>query len=144
MSFGTAISTCFHKYADFNGRAARSEFWWWQLFCVIVVYVPLVIGMFLVLAASAGSSNGELAGAPFAIGIVFYGIAFIVSLALFVPTIAVGCRRLHDRGTSGWLQLLMLVPCGNIVLFIYWLLAGTPGDNQYGPVPGSEQPAISA
>jgi uncharacterized membrane protein YhaH (DUF805 family) len=52
-----------------------------------------------------------------------------------IPSIAVGCRRLHDRGTSGWLQLLLLVPCANIVLLIFWILAGTDGDNVYGPKP---------
>ena len=61
--------------------------------------------------------------------------ATLISLALLVPTYAVGCRRLHDKGISGWLQLLVLVPCGNIVLIVLWALAGQPQDNQYGTPP---------
>ena len=59
----------------------------------------------------------------------------IVVVALYIPLLAVGCRRLHDRGQSGWLQLLFLVPCGNIVLLVFWVMEGTPGDNAYGPKP---------
>jgi uncharacterized membrane protein YhaH (DUF805 family) len=69
------------------------------------------------------------------IGYLLYVIAFLVSLAFFIPSLAVGSRRLHDRGTSGWLQLLLLVPCANIILIIFWILAGTEGDNMYGPKP---------
>ena len=60
--------------------------------------------------------------------------AILVAIALFIPNLAVGCRRLHDRGTSGWLQLLQLVPCGSIVLLIFWLLE-SQGPNAYGEGP---------
>ncbi|MSY40832.1 MAG: DUF805 domain-containing protein, partial [Actinobacteria bacterium] len=53
-------------------------------------------------------------------------------LAFVIPTLAVGCRRLHDRGQSGWWQLLLLVPCANIVLIIFWAMAGKDGENAYG------------
>jgi uncharacterized membrane protein YhaH (DUF805 family) len=62
-------------------------------------------------------------------------IWFVVIIALYIPFLAVGCRRLHDRGQSGWLQLLLFVPCGNIVLLVFWVMEGTPGDNAYGPKP---------
>ena len=131
MSFGSAVSTCFSKYADFSGRAKRSEFWWWYLFVIIVTLVPILLA--LIILAATSSAIGESSGAPVVLAIILYVLAVIVSLALLVPTYAVGCRRLHDKGISGWLQLLILVPCGNIVLIVLWALAGQPNDNQYGP-----------
>ena len=130
MSFGRAVGSCFSKYGDFSGRARRSEFWWWYLFVIIVTLIPVLIGVVILVASSA--SSGEAAGAPAVIAIVMYVIAGLISIALLVPTYAVGCRRLHDKGISGWLQLLVLVPCGNIVLIVLWALAGQPHDNQYG------------
>ena len=72
----------------------------------------------------------------FGILAVIWMIVWIIAMiALIIPQLAVGCRRLHDRGQSGWLQLLLLVPCGNIVLIVFWVMEGTPGDNAYGPKP---------
>jgi len=137
MGFGQAVRTCLGKYGTFSGRASRSEFWWFYLFTTIVTGIPVFIGAILfVSSASANSSEMEASGAIGALGLVgilFYILGFLVALALAIPNLSVGCRRLHDRGTSGWLQLLILVPCGNIVLLIFWLLEGTNGDNVYGP-----------
>lgn len=132
MSFATAIRTCFSKYADFNGRATRSEFWWFYLFVVIVTTIPALIAVAILAGASAANPDAEASGAVAVLGIAFMVLAVLVSLALIIPTYAVGCRRLHDRGVSGWLQLLVLVPCGNIVLLVFWVLPTIPGDNQYG------------
>ena len=56
--------------------------------------------------------------------------------AMWLATLAVGCRRLHGTGKSGWLQLLLLIPCiGAIILIVFWVQPSTPGDNAYGPVP---------
>jgi uncharacterized membrane protein YhaH (DUF805 family) len=128
MSFGDAVRTCLRKYGSFEGRATRSEFWWFYLFTILVslvIYVPVV---FIGIVAGNGDS-GMLNG----LWVIFMVLWVIVLLALVVPLIAVGCRRLHDRGQSGWLQLLLLVPCGNLVLLVFWALEGTPGDNAYGP-----------
>lgn len=133
MSFGSAVSTCFSKYADFSGRAKRSEFWWWYLFVIVVTLVPVLVAV--VILATSSASSGQAVGAPVVIAIVMYVLAILISIALLVPTYAVGCRRLHDKGISGWLQLLILVPCGNIVLIVLWALAGQPHDNQYGAPP---------
>jgi uncharacterized membrane protein YhaH (DUF805 family) len=134
MSLPDAVRTCFSKYATFEGRAKRSEFWWWIVFQLIVVAVPMLIGALFV-ALSVSPDGGSANGAMLAIGTIFYVIGGIVSLALLVPTYAVGCRRLHDRGQSGWLQLLVLVPCGNIALIVLWALEGSAVDNPYGPAP---------
>ena len=81
MDFVSAIKTCFSKYADFNGRARRSEFWFWYLFTVIV--------------------NLFTSWIPF---------ASLITLALLIPTLAASVRRLHDIGRSGWWLLLSVIP----------------------------------
>lgn len=134
MSFGEAIRVCFReKFATFDGRATRSEFWWFYLFAIIVGaigYIPFL----LFAAISAGMDNAL--GTLFGLLTVLWVIVWLVILiALYIPLLAVGCRRLHDRGQSGWFQLLLLVPCGSLVLLVLWALEGTPGDNAYGPRP---------
>lgn len=135
MSFGQAVRSCLNKYATFDGRATRSEFWWFYLFMLIMSFVVLLPGYILMLAGAASSSNSNSVGALFWLGLVLLIVGSLATLALYIPFLAVGCRRLHDRGQSGWLQLLILVPCGNIVLLVFWVMEGTPGDNAYGPKP---------
>ena len=111
MDFVTAVRRCLlDKYADFSGRASRSEFWWFVLFVVVV--------------------NG--------IGdIVFRSwITALISLALLVPSISAGSRRFHDINKSGWLQLLGLIPLVGWALVIYWAAQpGQPEANPFGPPP---------
>jgi len=105
MTFADSIKTCLTKYAEFSGRASRSEFWWFMLFSVLV-----------------NCAAGQISNAV-------YGV---VSLALILPSLAVGARRLHDVDKSGWWLLLGLIPLVNILL-IYWEChAGKNEDNQYG------------
>lgn len=101
---GNAISVCFKKYATFEGRASRSEFWFFTLFCVIVSFL-------------AGLVEGFT-------GIVGFG--YVPQIAFLIPSIAVSCRRMHDTGRSGWFQL---VPIYNVVLAC---TASNPGSNKYG------------
>lgn len=135
MGFGKAVSTCLSKYGTFSGRASRSEFWWFYLFTVIVSGIPIFLGGIFLGVSSGSSEDGSAGGITLLIAVLLYIVGVLASLAFLIPSIAVGCRRLHDRGTSGWLQLLLLVPCANIVLIIFWILAGTEGDNIYGPKP---------
>jgi uncharacterized membrane protein YhaH (DUF805 family) len=117
MTFGSAISTCFSKYATFNGRASKSEFWWWMLF-VVMVHIAAAI----ITSAISPETGSMLTG--------------LLSLGLFLPGLAVQVRRLHDTGHSGWWILLVLVPLiGFIVLLVWWLGASTPIANQYGEPP---------
>jgi len=96
------------KYAVFDGRARRQEFW---IFFICSFVVGCVVGWIPV-------------------------IGWLISLAFFVPSIAVGARRLHDTDRSGWLQLLGLIPlAGLIILIVFWVQEGTPGENKYGSNP---------
>ena len=93
MTFQQSIRQCFLKYADFNGRAARPEYWWFFLFVV------LAGGVFSAL-------SNKLGGA-------FY-------LATLLPSLAAASRRLHDTERSGWWQLVALIPLvGLIVLLVF-------------------------
>lgn len=134
MSFTDAVRTCISKFATFDGRATRSEFWWFYLFAALVGfigYVPILILTFI----GASSNDGAISGIFTILTVIFWIVWLIVVIALYIPLLAVGSRRLHDRGQSGWLQLLYLVPCGNIVLIVFFVMEGTPGDNAYGPKP---------
>lgn len=137
MGFQQAVRTCLGKYADFNGRASRAEFWWFFLFTVLVSLV-LTIPLFIIiglLAAMGDSSAGV--GIMGVLLILWYIVIFAVTIALFIPLLAVGARRLHDWGQTAWLLLLYFVPCGNIALIVMWALQGSPGDNAYGPKPAA-------
>jgi uncharacterized membrane protein YhaH (DUF805 family) len=119
MNFGEAVSTCFSKYVDFSGRAPRSEYWWFALFLLLLNIVAAVIDV-LVFGAADG------------LGIV----SIVLGLATLLPSIAVGVRRLHDIDRTGWWYLIIFIPIiGAIVLIIFFVLAGTSGDNNYGPDP---------
>ncbi|TFZ47201.1 DUF805 domain-containing protein [Stenotrophomonas maltophilia] len=112
------------RYTQFSGRASRSEFWWFQLF-VVIVSIPLYVLSFI--AGYTGSSTLALVSA---------GLSVVLWLAVIVPLIAVTVRRLHDTDRSGWWYLLMLVPVVGLVVLVFMLLPGTPGDNRFGaPVP---------
>jgi uncharacterized membrane protein YhaH (DUF805 family) len=113
MGFGEAIQSGFRHYVTFSGRAPRSEFWYWQLFAVIVSIVANVIDT--------------------AIGLPL--VSVIVSLGLLLPGIAVGVRRLHDIDRTGWWLLLVFTIIGTILLIVWACFEGTAGSNSYGPDP---------
>lgn len=109
------------KYATFSGRAQRAEYWYFVLF-----YILIFIGLSII-DGMTGSFTEEA-------GMGFLGGIF--TLGLLVPSIAVGVRRLHDTGRTGWWLLLALIPLiGAIVLLVFTVQDSTPGDNQYGPNP---------
>ena len=123
MTFGQSISTCFSNFANFQGRARRSEFWWFFLFSSVILFVVQVLLAF--------APDGFLDSTAFAVI-----ASSIVGIVLLIPFYAVGARRLHDTGKSGWLQLLVLIPClGAIILYVLWAQAGSKADNQYGSPP---------
>ena len=103
------------NYANFEGRARRAELWWYVLAGVCISIV------FNILAAIASF---------------FVVLSLIYGLAVLIPGLAVGCRRLHDLGKSGWWLLLGLIPIvGAIILIVWFATDAPPGPNQYGPSP---------
>lgn len=129
MGFGQAISTCFSKYIVFAGRARRSEFWWWILFVVILQAIANVLDS--IVGTTYAFSNGSGDIATYQTG----WIGTLVGLALFLPTVSVAVRRLHDTGRSGWWWWLNIICCiGSIILIVFYVGDSTP-DNQYGPNP---------
>ncbi|AVO30349.1 DUF805 domain-containing protein [Stenotrophomonas maltophilia] len=117
------------RYAQFEGRANRREYWMYQLFLFLVATAVMLLAG--VLAILLRNSPDALAG--ILIGMVV--LLCVMWLATIVPLIAVTVRRLHDCNQSGLLFLLALVPGGGIVIMIFSLLPGTPQENVYGPVP---------
>jgi len=104
------------QYAVFDGRAGRPEYWWFFLINTIIsVILDLVIP----------GATGQVLGA-------------IYALAVLLPSIGVGIRRLHDTNRTGWWLLVSLVPLvGWIWIIVLLALAGDDGPNRYGPPPGT-------
>lgn len=130
MTFAESIRTCLNNYATFDGRARRSEFWWFYLFNQICSGIPMFLGILLLVL---GMVSDPVSNPLVVAGWVLIAIATVTSLGLIVPLLAAGCRRLHDRGMSGWLQLLLVISLVQLVVIVFWALPGNPGDNQYGP-----------
>ncbi|KPL50025.1 membrane protein [Xanthomonas axonopodis] len=114
------------RYADFNGRSRRKEYWAFALMQFLVLFV--FGDLFAIAAVAMGNENG-----PGALAWLICAVMVIVCLALIVPAIAVTVRRLHDQDKSGWFYLISLVPyVGAFVLLVFMCIEGTPGPNQYG------------
>ncbi len=125
MTFGQAIRSGFQNYASWQGRATRSEYWWWALFAFIVTLPFSIANQVSTQVAVASGNTAD------AFGVAFW-LLILVGLALFLPGLAVLVRRLHDTDRSGGWYWIALVPfAGGIVLFVFMLLAGTAGRNRY-------------
>lgn len=133
------------RYADFQGRSRRKEYWMFWLL-QILVFGALCIALFATMpampqpgpdgmvdpvAAEAAASAAMAGGAS-----ILFLVMGVIGLALFIPSLAVTVRRLHDQDKTGWLILLGLIPIvGGLILLVFMLLEGTNGPNQYGPDP---------
>ncbi len=129
MTFGQAIKNNFSNYVTFSGRAARSEFWWWVLFVMVVNIVLswVDIALFGTVETGVGSVSGYTDMPVF---------SSLFLLGTLLPSISVAVRRLHDRDKSGWWYWLILVPLvGPIILLVWFILEGTRGANRFGPDP---------
>ena len=116
MTFQKSIETCFKKYFVFDGRAKRSEFWWFVLFCFLLGIVTTFLDV--VVLGYTWEQYGP--------------IYTMVQLGVFIPSLSVGARRLHDTNRSGWWQLLILTIVG-IILLIVWLASeGKKQKNKFG------------
>jgi len=118
MNIQTSIKTCFNKYATFSGRASRSEFWFFSLFTLLVGLVTIVIDT-MILGYSVYADYSP--------------INLIYNIVIFIPSLAVGCRRLHDVNRSGWWWFILLTGIGIIVLLVWWITQGENKKNEFGP-----------
>lgn len=119
MNFGQAIASGFRNYVTFSGRAARSEYWYWVLFTVIVSIATMMLDR----AAFPDSDYSPLNA--------------VFNLATILPSLAVGARRLHDIGRTGWWLLIALTLIGIILLIIWDCRKSDSGPNAYGPQPAA-------
>jgi uncharacterized membrane protein YhaH (DUF805 family) len=111
------------KCFQFNGRSSRKEYWTFAIVHAVVYGLLGLIGGNSARSPRGGGSGGEIIQAFF-------------WLAVLVPSFAITSRRLHDTNRTGWLSLLLFLPCiGPLILFLYSLLQGDQGENQYGPDP---------
>lgn len=101
------------RYAEFSGRANRKEYWMFVLF-YLIFYVALI-------------AIESVLGMSF--------LSILYSLGLFIPSISIAARRLHDTGKSGWWQLIALIPLLGIIVLIFFLVQDSEGENSYGPTP---------
>lgn len=108
VGFGQAVKLAFTRYADFKGRSRRSEYWWFTLFNIIV------------------SSVLTIAMAEY---------AWIWSLVVLIPGLAICVRRLHDVGKSGWFYLWMLLPLAGYIIVLIQFCKDSAPDNRWGPNP---------
>ncbi|AZQ45226.1 DUF805 domain-containing protein [Nonlabens ponticola] len=120
------VKKVFNNYANFSGRARRSEYWYFQLFNFLVV-IALSIPLIAFAAAEAT--------AP---AIIVYILIVLYALATIIPSLAVVARRLHDTGRSAWYYLISFIPfVGGIILLIFLVEDSKHGTNQWGPNPKS-------
>ena len=115
-----AKNAIMNNYANFSGRASRSEYWWFVLFYFALAIPAALIDSIIGIELIPGYG-------PFAI---------ILIIAFFLPNISLVVRRLHDTGRSGWMYLIGLIPCvGFIILLVFLVQDGEPHPNAYGEVP---------
>ena len=121
MTFIEAVKTCLmQKYVDFDGRATRSEYWWFVLF-----YIIAYIGLAVVDAMLTGGL-----------------LVLVFALGMLIPNITAGVRRMHDIDKSGWWLLIGIIPLVGLVLIYFLAKKGTPGPNRFGP-PAGEAVALA-
>lgn len=129
MNFSQAVRSVYSNYVNFSGRAPRSEYWWFALFSFIAAVVIMIVESALGLGqGSMRSGHGEFS-ASFNGGI----LSILWALGNFLPSLAVGVRRLHDTDRSGWWLLIAFIPLiGAIVLLVFFCTRGTPDPNRFG------------
>jgi len=106
MTFSESIKSCFTKYATFAGRASRSEFWRWVVFAALVSTAVSLVSVIL---------------------------SQLFLLAIFLPSLAVSSRRLHDTDRSSWFMLLWLIPIFGWIVVLIWAIEHSSYSNRFGP-----------
>lgn len=134
LSFGEAITSVLSKYAIFSGRARRSEYWYFMLAYYILEGIFLLATWSIIM--DAWESGYPLSFLDNHLYIILNVVGSVVGLILFLPSLAVSVRRLHDTNKSGWNILWSIVPfIGILMLFVWTLQDSDPLPNDYGPSP---------
>lgn len=114
----SAVKSCLKRYVQFSGRACRSEYWYWTLATIVLAFI---------LAFATGDfSNPEGESSL---------VSDLYSLAIFLPSLAVFARRMHDIGRSGWAWLWCLIPFVGVIIVLVFLVSPSGPANQYGNGP---------
>ena len=120
------------KFAVFNGRSRRREYWMFFLFCGIVIFFATILDNAFGITFEVAEENSG-----------FGPIYLFSSLVLFIPTLAVSVRRLHDIDKSGWFVFVIIIPMIGAIWFLVMMITeGTKGTNQYGPDPKSDESVL--
>ncbi len=124
-----------NHYCDFDGRARRKEYWMFTLWYMILYFAWYIVSMALVFAIQSE-----------AIAYIVLSITWLICLGVFLPSLGLSIRRLHDLGKSGWYLLFGLIPfVGGIILLVWYCTEGTIGPNEYGPDPkAAERGGVAA
>lgn len=117
MNFENAVKSGFKNYVNFNGRAARSEFWYWMLFGLIGAIVTVVLDVVVFPDNDISPLNT------------------LFSLVTLLPSLSIAARRLHDIDRTGWWQLIGMTLVGLVVLIYWWVQPSQPGTNRFGAPP---------
>jgi uncharacterized membrane protein YhaH (DUF805 family) len=119
-TFGDAIRRFFKKYADFTGRASRSEYWWWFLFAIIIAAVYVILLQTIGTIGNGGRGLGPL-------GWVVIAVYIVWDLVILVPSLALSWRRLHDANLAGPFWFLGFIPLvGWIIVLVFYLMPSKP------------------
>lgn len=114
VGFGEAFRLFWSNYGNFTGRSPRSAFWWWVLWALVIGAGAAMLDYLFI--------DMTLQVTPF---------NWLWNLVTVVPSLALGARRLHDTGRSGWWQLVALTGVGIILLIVWWCQPSDPGPNRY-------------
>jgi len=116
MDYHTAVKTCFVKYVDFSGRAVRSEYWWFALFCFLGSFLTTLIDHWYLSTSTGDTGPSNL----------------IFGIVVLIPSISVTARRLHDVNKSGWWQLIYITIIGILFIIIWCATPGNSKKNMFG------------
>jgi len=130
MTFVQSVNRGLSRITTFSGRASRSEYWWYILFLLLVMYaVSIVLGFGYGLTASVNLANRDVLSQP------GYWLGLAFDVFILTTTLSAGARRLHDTGRSGWWLLLHFTVIGSLLLIVWWCAPGMKSANAYGGAP---------